>query len=78
MLLALGDHLHALVVEDDHLHGVGGQQLDLQHVNDHDLVNSVKKYALEAIIKLLFIFPYIMINVSYHARIVLTENLLHV
>ena len=39
MLLALGDHLHALVVEDDHLHGVGGQQLERQHVPEHDLVN---------------------------------------
>ena len=42
MLLALGDHLHALVVEDDHLHGVGGQQLERQHVPDLDLVNSGK------------------------------------
>ena len=36
------------------------------------------KYAQEAIIKLLFILPYIMIMFIIHARIVLTGSLVHV
>ena len=34
--------MKTLAVEDNHLHGVGGQQLERQHVPDHDMVNGYK------------------------------------